>query len=196
MIRICDRLVQHEGPTDIREVLRIHLLLAKWTIAVLEEPWTDARRVEQMVDVAGQRTDQIILLIALHTDGAVWSTRAFDDTHSIYLLEATLTAAVLTPVVRVALLEAVLHISVDLSSVLSKDELYEVFEDLLVLIRDDVLGVAVKELLLVSPQRGRGEASFASEAPVNCPEEDASTEDQEHDQLNPPEEQSHHHGHA
>ena len=54
---VCNSLVQHKGPTDVREVLRVHFLLAERAVAVLQKPWTDTASVKQMGNMTWQRTD-------------------------------------------------------------------------------------------------------------------------------------------
>ena len=81
--------------------------------------------MEQMVNVAGQRTAQIRLNKALHANGALWSaTLLLRDAIIVNLFEAAFIAGVFAPVARIASLEAILHVSVDLTTVLAKDELF------------------------------------------------------------------------
>ena len=152
--------------------------------------------MEQVIDVAGKWADQFNLLEAFHANGALRSSGAFNNAHIVDLLEAALVALVLAPVVRIALLEAVLHIGVHLSAIHAKVELLKILQDLLVRIIDYVFGVAIEELLLVPPQRLWSEADLSAETPTNGPDENAACEHKEHDHLNPTEEECNHHGGA
>ena len=54
-----DGLVHHEGAAYIGQVDWINLAFAERTVSVLEQPWADARRVEEVVYVA--RNTEFIL---------------------------------------------------------------------------------------------------------------------------------------
>ena len=82
--------------------------------------------MEQMIDVARQWADQVGFLEAFHADGALWSTYAFYYTHFVHLFHARFIAVVLSPIVWIALLESVLHISIDFSTILAKYDLFKI----------------------------------------------------------------------
>ena len=88
-------------------------------------------------------------------------------------------------------MESVLHIGVDFTSVVTKNELLEILKDLFVLISDDMLGVTVEELLLISPQGRGSKACLTAETAVCGPDNYASAKDGKHNELNPPEKKSH-----
>lgn len=98
------------------------------------------------------------------------------DSKFVNLLVAAFVAGILTPVVWITSLESVLHIGVDLASILAKDELFKVLKYLLVVFVDDVFWVTVKELLLVSPERLWGKGRLMPEAAANRPDKDTSEE--------------------
>ena len=118
-----DSLVYHEGTTYVGEVNWINLSLAERTVSVLEQPWADAARVEEVVYVTGERAHEVWLLESLHTDGTLGPSRPFGDTHLIGLHRALITV-ILTPIIRITLHEAVLHVSIDLSPILTENQLF------------------------------------------------------------------------
>ena len=69
--------------------------------------------------MTGERADQLDLIEAFHANSTLRSTCSLNHSHPVDFLETTLVALVLTPVIRVPLLEAVLHIRVYLSTVLA-----------------------------------------------------------------------------
>ena len=94
------------------------------------------------------------------------------------------------------MLEAILHIGIDLPTILTKDDFFQVLEDLLVLLIDSVFRVSIEELLLISPKRLRCKGSLTATESTHGPEKDATHEDKEHDQLDPAKEESDHHCHT
>ena len=145
-------MIHQEGATDVGQLYWVELALTKRTIPVHEEPGPNASRVVQVIDVAGQRADQVSLFETFHADGALRSAYVHYRAVLIYLPHARLRASVLPPIVRVALLEPVLHISVDFSTILAKYSFLKVLQDLLILLIDCVLRVTIEELLLVAPE--------------------------------------------
>ena len=136
--------------------------------------------MEEVIHVAGKRAHKIRLLESLHTDGTLGSGRPFGDTHPVGLHRA-LIAAKLTPIVRITLYEAILHISVNFTAVLPKHQLLQALKNLLVLLVNDVFRVTIEELLLITPEGLRREGGFSADAEIDCPQQKSANKDKEHD---------------
>ena len=73
--------------------------------------------MEEVVYVAGKWAHEVWILESLHTDGTLGSARSSGDPHLVSLHRA-LIATILTPIVRITLHEAILHVSVYFTAVL------------------------------------------------------------------------------
>lgn len=80
--------------------------------------------MEQMIDVTGQWTYKIALPVRIHANGTLRSSCTLQDSHLVNLLATALTATVFAPVICVTLSKTILHVRIDLPTILSKYELF------------------------------------------------------------------------
>ena len=163
---LADRSVEHEGATSTGESIRVEFRLAEWAVLVLQQPRSDTASVEQVVHMAWQRTYKVMLSEALHADGTFRSSHLCQRLSNLITL---LWAGMFSPEIWISLLEAIHHCRSHFPSIFIIIELLQLLQDLLVLVRHDVLRVSVEELLLLSPQCCWREPTRPSEYPGDEP---------------------------
>ena len=128
-----------------------------------------------MGHVARQWADQVARVECLHADSA------FDQSSLVSLVQVRSAPDFgrevwVAPDIRIALFEAVEDVGPHLDAVGFKNSLLQVGQNLFVLLDYDILGVSVDDLLLIAPQRFRGESDMEAEYLAQRP--DAEREEQ------------------